>query len=267
MSHTRCGVACPAVAPDQSKQPESPWSDVASGETGPRHGPKGKKQMGSSRRYRGPLRYLVAGALVASMGVACNIFGGDDDDGGSSGGPSTNNGTGGSPNVTPSSCKPSTGADACEICYLDSCCDEVTTCEGSSECQSATSCIAGCSTDSCVENCVNQYPSGSMELLDVLECMDGYCSAECGSGGSTTGGGECTPSVGADACEICTADSCCDEMTTCEDSADCIDALYCLVDCSTDSCAQNCVNQYPAGSLLLLDVFDCMDTYCSGECG
>ena len=67
----------------------------------------------------------------------------------------------------------------CGACTAEYCDSELRRCNGNSQCTSLLSCLSGCSSESCMDNCLMMYLGGANDLLDLLECMDDECSYEC----------------------------------------------------------------------------------------
>ena len=96
-----------------------------------------------------------------------------------------------------------------------------------------------------------------------------------GSGGGGTGGG----GTGGDqntcdeqfppqnACDECANDSCCDQLSACVGSQNCLDFYQCINDCTTEDCVNDCVSQHPQGASLAESLWQCTDSFCSVECG
>lgn len=84
------------------------------------------------------------------------------------------------PGQPASICTPSPDADACEACILTSCCGDTTACTNDEECSSAYSCLAECSTESCIESCAYSYPRGTELLANLLSCAEAACARPCG---------------------------------------------------------------------------------------
>jgi formylglycine-generating enzyme len=90
-------------------------------------------------------------------------------------------------------CNPSSTDTPCDTCMEQSCCSQLDVCAGQTICVDLLNCIAACaSTDTtCIGNCESSYSAGIASLTNLVTCVDNYCNATCGTGGtggSTWGG-------------------------------------------------------------------------------
>ncbi|HOE51016.1 MAG TPA: hypothetical protein PLH51_20655, partial [Polyangiaceae bacterium] len=95
--------------------------------------------------------------------------------------------------------------------------------------------------------------------------------AEGGSGGgSNVGGGTAEGGTGGGGsgnnCDSCMESKCGNEISACENDAQCTGLLSCFDNCEDMDCMEKCVNDNPSGAALLKNVFDCMDKNCQAEC-
>lgn len=65
--------------------------------------------------------------------------------------------------------------NTCGRCFDFFCEEEFDVCYNNSSCRSIVTCSADCSTDSCAETCVNKYPNGTADLIDLMECFKAEC--------------------------------------------------------------------------------------------
>jgi len=94
-----------------------------------------------------------------------------------------------------------------------------------------------------------------------------FADPDCTDGGGGSSGGSCQAVDSSNSCEVCTMNHCCDEYLACEGSADCVALAGCVTSCSTDACRTDCITAHPSGTVTMLDMADCMDSYCASECG
>lgn len=97
---------------------------------------------------------------------------------------------------------------------------------------------------------------------------DGGASSVGSFGGSSSGGGEgCGLDFGDSCLNQCTDNSCCAESSACANAPgnSCVSLNNCAAQCTTDACFESCVNQFPNGAEVLVNLFDCMDANC-GAC-
>lgn len=137
-------------------------------------------------------RWMVWMVMVGMVALASGC---DDDGGGSEGqGGALEQGEGESEEDVfegpdPDDCFPKCSTDKicdageciseCGYCMETECAYEVSKCDSNWECPSLMSCLSGCSSDSCMENCLYSYYGGADDLLNLLECADDECSWEC----------------------------------------------------------------------------------------
>jgi hypothetical protein len=72
--------------------------------------------------------------------------------------------------------------DSCGKCLASCCCSQLEACATNSSCANLVSCAADCSTNSCIDSCVSDYPSGAGRFNDYMDCADSHCSSssKCG---------------------------------------------------------------------------------------
>lgn len=84
----------------------------------------------------------------------------------------------------------------------------------------------------------------------------GVAASSAASGGST--------------CDVCANNSasgaCSGEYNACGSSQECIDFYDCLYSCGDQACVDACVQSYPTGAQLYVDLIDCICNDCSVEC-
>jgi hypothetical protein len=52
-------------------------------------------------------------------------------------------------------------------------------CDGSTQCLDYLDCAVACADQLCVDACDETYPTGSIQLTALNNCMDTGCSTEC----------------------------------------------------------------------------------------
>ena len=102
-------------------------------------------------------------------------------------------GGGGSGSTLIGPCTPSSTDTACETCFEQSCCSQVTACESQPSCLNLLNCIGDCPSGSdttCTNGCETSYPLGVANFDSFATCLTNYCSVSCsgGSGGGGSGG-------------------------------------------------------------------------------
>jgi hypothetical protein len=237
--------------------------------------------------------------MGGNMGLGMGGMGGGPFNNGS-GGSNTNNNTGGiiaggtggsGPTGTGGApmCSSPTTANACTKCLAGMCCKELVTCRLSPspvaaandpmgrECNALLSCLQNCAVGDkpCEDNCLNQHPTGTQPLVDLLDCLDGKCNAPCDNsttdGGTTDGGGPVAdggaPTCGGpnrNACGMCVDQKCCAEYSACNASPACVTYATCLNNCAVGDtkCEQACATATPAG----VPIYNKLDLCGTGNC-
>jgi hypothetical protein len=142
----------------------------------------------------------------SSKGTGASATGGSS----SANGGSSNGGSGGSA----ATCSLTFSGASCESCFAANCVDPCASCEGDSACGAALSCITGCSSSSCADDCLSGLPTESQGLFSALlgdpnGCLYSSCRSEC-----TTASPNGDPCVVDDDCQSgtcagwCTIDGC-----------------------------------------------------------
>ena len=84
---------------------------------------------------------------------------------------------------------------------------------------------------------------------------------------TTTGGLQCEVDPNADACQMCMAANCCDEITACADDEDCTCFTNCIGEGTPpQQCVQMCMVN-PMQNQALQDLRTCNLDNCADECG
>ena len=178
---------------------------------------------------------VVAGAVMVLL-LSCGGSGSDKP------GPGTDNGG-----------QPDTGAKSkCQVCSESSCSSDVDSCQSNSACSALGSCIGNCSSNSCASNCIDQNRDGYGDFMLVNLCIEKKCATDC--------------SINLSACSGCMIDNCYSSARTCYSSSSCSRLALCISDCSSDSCAQDCLNTYSSGVTALKGFAQCLNDNCKSQC-
>ncbi|MBL9026884.1 MAG: trypsin-like serine protease [Myxococcales bacterium] len=96
----------------------------------------------------------------------------------------------------------------CDDCFNSAtqpngaCGSQYTACGNNQDCVDFATCINACTTDSCIQGCVNAHPTGYDLYVAIIDCGCSACASECanecgGSSSSSTGSGPGPTSTGA----------------------------------------------------------------------
>ncbi len=83
----------------------------------------------------------------------------------------------------PPQCPIESSIPECDDCINDQCGTECLACINNSQCVDLLVCVYDCYDQSCMQNCINQYPGGVNDLFSFLGeggCVDTKCSTPCG---------------------------------------------------------------------------------------
>lgn len=69
----------------------------------------------------------------------------------------------------------------CGGCVATSCCSQLQTCDGSFDCLDFLACFQDCTDQTCADSCVEIYPFGADEYINLDDCLYNSCSFECGA--------------------------------------------------------------------------------------
>lgn len=69
----------------------------------------------------------------------------------------------------------------CGDCMATSCCSPLQTCDQSFDCLDFLGCYQNCTDQLCVDACVETYPYGADEYINLDDCLLNSCSLECGA--------------------------------------------------------------------------------------
>lgn len=110
------------------------------------------------------------------------------------------------------------------------------------------------------------FYSGPSQGSLAQDDKDGVCALYPVGGSSAVS----TSSGGAVTCDTCVNDStygaCAGAYDACGSSQACIDFYTCYSNCADQACVDNCVNSYPQGAQIYVDLIDCVCTDCAVEC-
>ncbi len=120
--------------------------------------------------------------------------------------------------------------------------------------------MSECQDASCVQECEYQFPDGVPVWEEFESCVYSSCGYECANY-------NCGLSAGDQQCDNCLSFSCGAQCESCTTNNDCIDWLVCTQECYDQACLDECSAQYPGGEMLLNDLMQCVEVWCSDECG
>lgn len=83
------------------------------------------------------------------------------------------------------------------------------------------------------------------------------------------GGGSCPAEASDTACTTCNKSSCCDELTACQDSSECVALFSCVVDCPESgfaACRDACGSSHSGGIAPYNAYVGCSNDSCSASC-
>lgn len=138
---------------------------------------------------------------------------------------------------------------ACQSCMEAACCQAMLSCDLGSTCAELRSCLEGCSSATCKDNCIEQYGVGGEALSELDDCIDSQCNYEC-LGWPVCMSGYKTTSK---ACSACLAASCCEAFSACQSELAC---RNCLAGDSA-SCEATVLDEA---------AIQCRDNNCSDDC-
>jgi hypothetical protein len=149
------------------------------------------------------------------------------------------------------------------------CCWEVINCfqDPDGFCPTALQCFENCPSGDPYA-CAMQCDGGNYNVPfnDLTMCGSTNCMADCMQPPPPP---TCFLQTGMPACDQCINTACGGSCSTCYNNAQCRDLLYCIMDCETESCMNQCVSQYPGGINDLMDFIGqggCVDANCSSPC-
>ena len=88
-------------------------------------------------------------------------------------------------------CAPNASDTACLACERRDCCSQLIACSMAADCLDLLRCVVGCASgdNACLTNCGQIHPSGAALLVQVDQCVQSSCAAECASSAGTGGAG------------------------------------------------------------------------------
>lgn len=118
------------------------------------------------------------GGIFSGSSGSGNDAGGNGSSSGSTSGSSSGGSTGGTCPVTFGQ------SSACQSCFADSCKGQCDACGADTECNTALTCLAACSTSSCEDGCLEGLSTNSLNLLgdmfsDPSGCVYASCRSDC----------------------------------------------------------------------------------------
>lgn len=172
----------------------------------------------------------------------------------------------------------------CQACAEQNCCAELLACDNGTDCGALFDCIAGCSDNTCQQDCIMNNQAGVPDAQSLIECVTGpqggtgACNMECSTGVICDSGLQISSNP---PCGDCLGQNCCPEYDACRDdmsSPTCIDcitgqatvgcdmnaALAAANACRADKCAETCGGQI-CDSGLTTSNLDC-DTCLGDKC-
>jgi hypothetical protein len=151
------------------------------------------------------------------------------------------------------------GADDCDRCLAERCCETRGACRNSSACRAIIDCVVACGRNTrCVHDCQSKNPGGLPFYLASRTCLSMVCSVRCGVG---------TEAGVLDPCLACIYGHCPDSWIACQTEPRCVLFENCLADCggATDECLAVCKPE--AGAPTVWDDEQlCVAAHCAAEC-
>lgn len=158
------------------------------------------------------------------------------------------------------SCAVDGGSAQCDQCLAASCCSEITACNANTACVNLVSCEDSCNLSaSCLDECQQQYPTGTAELDSIESCQVARCTicAESGTGDPCSSGfGTCIAGL---TCNGAWCTRACAHSTDCAGVGASGDNVLgfpnaCVLSGAGDTCAPECASS--------ADCVDFPGTYC-----
>ena len=153
-------------------------------------------------------------------------------------------------------CVPQTNDTTCGTCSKSSCCDEFANYNLAPDVDAFYECASACTTTQCFDACVLASPVAGTAFSALSECQDDSCAEPCICGASTSD----------DACDTCYKSSCCPEYANYVLAPNALEFENCAIDCTTNACLEECVDQYPEAGNSYIGWVACIDGNCATEC-
>jgi hypothetical protein len=168
----------------------------------------------------------------------------------------------------------------CVACAVSGPCEGLMdACESSAECVDYMDCVGACADTMCSEACKAQEPEGAALYEAVVVCVViDECPNDCGGGPGSGGGpggppgscdntGECGDSTSGGCVECAVFGECGGQRLACQNDDECIDYVFCIVECIDDPCEDDCAAQEPEGAALYGALVECVACdACASDC-
>lgn len=140
--------------------------------------------------------------------------------------------------------------------FAGGCTQDVIDCFNNGQCSDYVNCIQSCSTQSCVQMCTNDNPSGAQQYQGIFTCIcTGPCATECATDPQCEPPPACGLTSTNQACQSCYETNCCAEASACAGDNTCIDCVSSITpgpECDTNP---------------QLGAFNaCLESSCADEC-
>jgi hypothetical protein len=132
-------------------------------------------------------------------------------------------------------------------------------------CLSPGQCCSGVCTGGTCGGTTPSCLGNGVACSSASECCSGDCVGTC----QATTPPSCPPPANANACEVCAAGACCDDVLACEGDSVCLETQQCFNSCyagagSGTKCAESCLQEYPSAAAQTL--FSCAASECLSSC-
>jgi hypothetical protein len=153
-------------------------------------------------------------------------------------------------------CLPATGDTTCDTCSKSDCCAEVGDYALAPDGQMLLSCVTACTTDACVDACLQSYPVAGAAIEELFDCQTASCAEPC----------MCEAATDDTTCDTCNKTSCCSEWVDYSLTPDVEGFVECASVCADQPCVDACVAQFPSAGAAYGTWSDCLYTSCYDEC-
>jgi len=160
------------------------------------------------------------------------------------------------PAIVDQTCGPS-GAEGCNACLYDECCDSIRDVFGSGPAADLVTCWLACPDDDgdCANDCYADHPDGIQGFGNFRACAQVNCYET----------GLC-PSPRDNACSTCQRTECNCEVANCHADVSCHQIYECFANCEDGACAAGCPAKYPDGQTLYDNMSVCTAQHCVTLC-
>jgi hypothetical protein len=156
--------------------------------------------------------------------------------------------------------EPSTDPNKCFACQDEHCCETISACDNSVECQSFKTCANACPDpgEECIKKCSEDHPEGASLMGPLLACGIYYCA---------TDQVQCDRSK-RDACVECKYGTCGDAYAALAATKTGYALELCIIACPIDhaTCDQACYDRYPQARDAYLGYGECLLVACVDKC-